>query len=49
VRDYRLVVFGPLTRKLSADLAIGRTEHRSNQAAFEARRRNVAVGITYRF
>lgn len=48
-RDYRLAVFGPLSRKLSADLSIGRSEYRANQAAFEAKRENISLGITYAF
>ena len=49
VRDYRLVFFGPLSRKLSADLALGRSEHRANQAIFEADRKYVSFGMTYSF
>lgn len=49
IRDYRLVFFGPLSRKLSADLSLGRTEHRANQAIFEADRKYFSLGVTYSF
>jgi len=49
VKDYRLTVFGPLSRKLSADLSYGRSHFQSNQEAFEAKRQNVSLGFTYAF
>lgn len=47
--DYRFVLFGPLTRKLGADLSLTRSRQNSSQAAFEARRTSVSLGITYAF
>lgn len=47
--DYRLVLFGPLTRKLGADISLTRSRQSSNQAAFEAKRTNLSLGLTYAF
>jgi len=47
--DYRVVLFGPLSRKLSADVSYSRSYYDSNQSAFEARRNNISVGLTYSY
>jgi hypothetical protein len=49
LKDYRLIVSGPLARKLAADLSYGRSYYDSNQQAFEAKRQNVSLGFTYAF
>lgn len=46
-KDYRLALYGPLTRKLSADLSVGRSYYDSNQSVFEAKRKNVSLGVAY--
>ena len=47
--DYRLTVFGPLSKKLGADVSFSRSQYGSNQSAFRADRENITLGLTYSF